>query len=187
MKLLSLFIVFFPSFLLANELQLDVSEEEWSEPVPEWGIAIGVRTASIPYHAAEDDSVSDFVPKLYYEGDHLYLRGEYGGLRFWQEENYSLSILGRYRYFDIPKQYQREFHGTNIDMGLQFEYLFKPNFPLQLELLSDSDGNSYGNVNLRYQIDYNDFDIDSIVLCVIKVVSLIIYITVLVLMILAAI
>jgi outer membrane protein len=66
----------------------------------------------------------------------------------------------RHRYVDISKQYQQQFHGTNIDTGLQFEYLFKLNFPLQLELLSDSNSNSYGNVNLRYQIDYHDFDIN---------------------------
>jgi len=160
MKLIPLLLFLIPSFLFANTEQLQEVNETWSEPVPEWGIAIGARTASIPYVAAEEDTVSDFVPKMYFEGDYLFLRGEYGGLRFFERQDYSFSVLGRYRYFDIPKQYQREFHGTNIDMGLQFEYLFKPNFPLQLELLSDVDGNSYSNINLRYQVDYNDFDID---------------------------
>jgi MipA family protein len=50
--------------------------------VPEWGIAIGARVVSIPYGVTEDDNVSDFVPKLYFEGEYLYLREEYGGLRF---------------------------------------------------------------------------------------------------------
>ncbi len=108
---------------------MQMADKNWLEPVPE----IGSRTASIPYHAAEEGSVSDFVPKMYYEGDYFYLRGEYGGLRFFEGDNYSISLLGRYRYFDIPKQYQRDFHGTNIDMGLQFEYLFNANSPLQLE------------------------------------------------------
>ena len=146
--------------MLANEIGQREKNTHGANLVPEWGIAIGARVVSIPYGVAEDDNVSDFVPKLYFEGEYLYLRGEYGGLRFFEQDNYSASILGRYRYFDIPKQYQREFHGTNIDMGLQLEYLLKPNLPLQIELLSDSDGNSYGNVNLVYQVDYNDFDID---------------------------
>ena len=150
MKSLSLWLFIFPVFTWADTDRVEENKKNWSEPVPEWGIVIGSRTATIPYGAAEDDTVSDFVPKMYFEGDYLYLRGEYGGLRFFEGDNYNFSLLGRYRYFDIPKQYQREFHGTNIDLGLQFEYLFKANFPLQLELLSDVDGNSYANANLRY-------------------------------------
>jgi len=160
MKRIFAVLLFIPLSLFANsEVQIN-SPEKWSEPVPDWGIAIGFRNASIPYAVAEDSHVSDFVPKMYYEGDHLFLRGEYGGFRFFDKEKYNFSVLGRYRYFDIPEQYQREFKGTNIDMGLQFEYLLKPNVPMQLDLLSDADGNSYANVNLRYQIDYKDFDFD---------------------------
>lgn len=160
MKLFYTLLILLPSLAWADESIQKDKQEAWSEPVPEWGLAIGTRTASIPYTDSEDSTVSDFVPKMYYEGDYLFLRGEYGGLRFFEREKYNLSILGKYRYFDIPMEYQNEFQGTNIDMGLQFEYLFKPHFPLQLDLLSDSDGNSYGNVNLRYQIDYKDWDID---------------------------
>ncbi|WP_022942365.1 MipA/OmpV family protein [Psychromonas hadalis] len=161
MKLLYLFFfLLLPSLLFAQQGSVQTEPQKRAESIPEWGIVIGSRTASIPYHAAEESTVTDFVPKMYYEGDYLYLRGEYGGLRFFEREQYNFSVIGRYRYFDIPQQYQREFHGTNIDMGLQAEYLFKANFPLQLELLSDSDGNSYGNVNLRYQVDYKDFDIE---------------------------
>lgn len=160
MKLVSLLLLLFSSFFVASSEISQHPPETWSEPVPEWGIAIGSRTASIPYVAAQEATVSDFVPKMYYEGDYIYLRGEYGGFRFFEQQKYNISVLGRYRYFDIPKQYQREFKGTNIDMGLQFEYLFKPNFPLQLEFLSDTQGNSYTNINLRYQLDYKHFDID---------------------------
>lgn len=160
MKLLYLLLLLLPFSIFAQQDPALLEKNKWSESVPEWGIAVGVRTASIPYTGSPEETVSDFVPKMYYEGDYIFLRGEYGGVRFFEGEDYSLSVLGRYRYFDIPAQYQREFKGTNIDMGLQFEYRFQPNFPLQLELLSDVDGNSYGNVNLRYEIDYKDFDID---------------------------
>ena len=82
MKSLSLLLFLFSSFIFANPEISQHPVEVWSEPVPEWGIAIGVRTASIPYQAAEEGTVSDFVPKMYYEGDYLFLRGEYGGFRF---------------------------------------------------------------------------------------------------------
>ncbi|PKF61706.1 MltA-interacting MipA family protein [Psychromonas sp. psych-6C06] len=160
MPLFYLFLFIFPSALLASEALNSETKATWSETVPDWGIAIGVRNASIPYDISQESHVNDFVPKMYYEGEYIFLRGESGGLRFYQEEKFSASILGRYRYFDIPKEFQREYKGTNIDMGLQFEYLLQPHFPLQLELLSDVYGNSYGNANLRYQIDHNDWDID---------------------------
>ncbi|WP_019613637.1 MipA/OmpV family protein [Psychromonas ossibalaenae] len=128
-------------------------------PVHEWGIAVGLRNAHIPF-VTDDDVVTDFVPKLFYEGEHLYLRGEYGGLRFYQQDDYNFSVLGRYRYFDFPAQYQNEFQGTKIDFGLQFEYLFAPNFPLQIELMSDNDGRTYLNNHLRYALKAGSWDID---------------------------
>lgn len=139
--------------------QQPLSAELLAIPEPDWGIAIGVRTARIAFDT-DDRVVHDFVPKMYYEGDYVFLRGEHGGLRFYQKQNYSFSVLGRYRYFDIPKQYQNQFKGTKIDLGLQFEYLLKEYTPLQFELMSDSNGHPYANVNLLYQIDYNNFDIE---------------------------
>ena len=70
-------------------------------------------------------------------------------------------MLGRFRYFDIPAQYQNKFKGSNIDAGLQFEFNIDHNLPYQLELMSDPDGNYYLNNHLRHQIDLGDFDFDS--------------------------
>jgi len=159
-----LLLLFFPGALLASEDPLTTESilavnTTQALPVHEWGIAVGVRSAHIPF-VTSDKTVNDFVPRMYYEGEHLFLRGEHGGLRLFQQAQYNFSVLGRYRYFDIPVEYQNQFQGTNIDLGLQFEYLFKPNFPLQLELMSDSDGHGYGNLNLRYAIDYKNFDVD---------------------------
>ena len=61
---------------------------------------------------------------MYYEGEILFVRGEKGGLRFFKAPKYSFSVVGNYRYFDIPAQYQNKLHGTSIDGGLQFEYLY---------------------------------------------------------------
>jgi outer membrane protein len=136
-----------------------LSAEPLAMPEPDWGIAIGVRTARIAFDT-DDRTVSDFIPKMYYEGDYVFLRGEHGGIRFYQEQDYSFSVLGRYRFFDIPAKYQNEFKGSRIDIGLQYEYLLQPHVPLQFELMSDTDGRAYANANLLYQIDYNDFDFE---------------------------
>ncbi|MEH6451895.1 MAG: MipA/OmpV family protein [Psychromonas sp.] len=127
-------------------------------PEPDWGIAVGLRSAHIPF-ATDEKVVSDFVPKMYYEGEHIFLRGENGGIRFYQDQDYTFSVLGHYRFFDIPAVYQNEFKGSRIDLGLQYEYLIKPNVPLQFELMSDSDGRTYGNANLLYKLESEDFDI----------------------------
>jgi len=140
-------------------LQQPLSAEVLAIPEPDWGIAIGVRTARIAFDT-DDRTVSDFVPKMYYEGDYVFLRGEHGGLRFYQKQDYSFSVLGRYRFFDIPAEFQNEFKGTRIDIGLQYEYLLQPNIPLQFELMSDVDGRAYANANLLYQMNYNNFDIE---------------------------
>lgn len=160
----SVFFQVIACFFYVQESVANVSSQNeisgYSVAEPEWGIAIGSRIAAIPFTDAEDDTVSDFVPKMYYEGEYLFLRGETGGLRFWEENSYNLSVLGRYRYFDIPEFYQKEYHGTNIDLGFQFEYFLAESMPLQLALLSDSDGRTYGDLNLLYHMDLNDYDIE---------------------------
>jgi outer membrane protein len=137
-----------------------LSVEPLAVPEPDWGIAIGSRTATIAFTNAEDDNVTDFVPKMYFEGNYLFLRGETGGLRFWNEQSYNLSVLGRYRYFDIPELYQSDYQGTNIDMGLQFEYFLTPDMPLQIDVMSDTDGNSYSDLGVQYRLDVDDFDFE---------------------------
>nr|QXF14404.1 hypothetical protein BCCFPMHH_00007 [uncultured bacterium] len=135
-------------------------DNDYPTPEPDWGIAIGSRTATIPYKNSPDDTVRDFVPKMYYEGEYLFLRGETGGLRFWDGGKYSFSLLGRYRYFDIPLEAQKQYQGTNIDSGLQLEYLISENLPIQLELMTDADGRSYADLGAIYRMDIDDFDIE---------------------------
>ena len=111
-----------PLSLFAAEIVDTKKEIKYHQDEADWGIAIGTRTATIAFINAEDDTVSDFVPKMYYEGEYLFLRGETGGLKLWKTENHQVSLLGRYRYFDIPELYQKDYHGTNIDTGVQLEY-----------------------------------------------------------------
>jgi outer membrane protein len=68
-------LLLFSSLVLAGETKLQKSSNSLPQAMSDWEIAIGSRTASIPYVVAENNSVSDFVPKMYFEGASLYLRG----------------------------------------------------------------------------------------------------------------
>ncbi len=135
-----------------------IFEKSWPHEEPEWGIAIGQRSASIPFSDEKDKKVGDFITKYYYEGEYVFLRGDHGGVHFYKQPKYNFSAIGNIRFLDIPKNMQNEFHGSKIDIGLQMEYFFQPNFPIQYEYLVDLKGNNYGNINLRYAFDYYDFD-----------------------------
>ena len=137
------------------------TEKSGSKEEPEWGLSVGSRTATIAFKGIDqiaDDSVSDFVAKFYYEGEHVFLRGDRGGVHFYKQPKYNFSAIGEMRFFDVPAEMQNEFHGSNIDLGLQMEYFFTENLLIQYEYMSDVNGNDYGNVNLRYSFDYSDFD-----------------------------
>ena len=70
-----------------------------------WGIAIGYRIADIPY-PAKDGHVDDFIPLLFYDSDLFFVRGLTGGANLYREGPWQFSLLGRYRYLDIPEEYQ---------------------------------------------------------------------------------
>lgn len=108
---------------------------------PPWGIAMGVRYAKIPFHA-DDSTVADVFPLLYFEGKHIFLRGKEGGFKLWQNPSgeSGVNLLGRYRFFDIPKEFQNEIRGDALDMGIQAYWNLQHDLLLEAELLSDVDG-----------------------------------------------
>ncbi len=88
-------------------------------PEKDWGIAVGIRSAKIPYFAKED-RVDDFIPLLYYDGDLFFIRGLTGGIKLYQKDEWQFNFIGRYRYFDIPAEYQNLINvilfNSNINM-----------------------------------------------------------------------
>lgn len=99
-------------------------DEPATEPTSvqaDWGIGTAVRTASIPY-ASQNDSVSSFVPMLFYEGERWFWRGTGGGVHLFseKEEKWELNALGRLRFVDLPSEYQNSLQGDDVDFGLQF-------------------------------------------------------------------
>lgn len=150
-------------FAVENDSSLITSEKEQKEKAQkekDWGVGFVQRISSIPY-AGTSGFVYDVVPELYYEGEYLFLRGTYGGLRFVNYEAISLSLMGAFRYFDIPQADQNAFQGSDVDAGLQFEYVFADNAQYQLEWMSDSKKNYYINNHLRHQYAGEYFYLDS--------------------------
>ena len=90
----------------------------YADGVPEknWGLAVGIRHAVIPFKA-KDDSVQDFIPLMFYDGDIFFIRGLSGGIKLYNKNEWQFSLLARYRYFDIPSEYQNLAQGIALDFG----------------------------------------------------------------------
>ena len=114
-----------------------------------WGIAIGYRVAKIPY-PAKDESVDDFIPLMFYDGDILFIRGLTGGAKLYKEGPWQFSLLGRYRYLDIPEEYQNRVQGNELDVGGEVRYFFDNNFEASLELMTDNHSRYYSSLGARY-------------------------------------
>ena len=130
-------------FSLAFTASADTTEEG------NWGIAIGYRYAGIPY-PAKDEYVDDFIPLLFYDGDTFFIRGLTGGVKLYDEDAWQFSLLGRYRYLDIPEQYQNRVQGNEFDLGGEVKYRFDNNFEASFEIMSDDDSRYYSSLGARY-------------------------------------
>ena len=125
--------------------------DDGQEP-PMWGLAMSVRSATVPY-AGEIDRVNDLIPLLYYEHNRLFVHGLTAGYRIYDTPTLQLSALGRYRFFDIPAEYQKESRGNAFDMGGQMKHWLSPSFDTDFELLSDSKGRVHANLRANYLRD----------------------------------
>jgi outer membrane protein len=110
-----------------------------------WGIAMGLRSATIPFDANKS-TVNDVVPLIFYENGPLFIDGLEFGYRVWETEKWQLSPFARYRFFDIPMEYQNEVRESGLDVGGQFAYHFSNWFHLDFELLSDQSGRWHANL-----------------------------------------
>lgn len=115
---------------------------------PFWGVAMGLRFANIPFDAS-DSTATDVFPLFYYEGEHVFLRGFEGGFKLIDNDNFGLNLVGRYRFFDIPREQQNAARGDALDMGPQFVLPLTENTRAEVELLTDVDGNTHANLRLH--------------------------------------
>ena len=123
-----------------------------------WGIAMGFRIARIPYPASEKQ-VSDVIPLLFFNNRYVFIRGQTGGLKVYDKDEWQVSLIGRYRYFDIPARFQNEIRGNGLDLGLQAKYRFSPELQSNLELLQDDEGRAHASIDARYAWDIGSWEL----------------------------
>ncbi len=138
--------------LLALPVQANLNEYD------PWGIAMGFRIARIPFPAS-DKQVADVIPLLFFNNKYVFLRGMTGGLKLYDKDEWQLSLIGRYRYFDIPARYQNEIRGNGLDLGFQGKYRFSPELQSNLELLSDDEGRFHASIDSRYAWDSGSWEL----------------------------
>ena len=127
-------------------------------PEKDWGIAAGFRIARIPY-PTDEQQVSDFIPLMFYDGDILFIRGLTGGAKLYNKDKWQFSLIGRYRYFDIPAEYQNLIRGNSLDAGGELKYRITEEFETNFEVMTDNDSRYYSSLNVRYHLDSGPWDI----------------------------
>lgn len=118
----------------------------------QWGVAMGLRSATIAFDA-EQDRVNDVVPLFFYEGERLFLHGLTAGYRLVDRARWELSALARYRFFDIPKEYQNQVREDGLDFGGQFKYRISTHFETDFELLTEEHGRTHANIVANFPFE----------------------------------
>ncbi len=127
-----------------------------AEKEKQWGIAGVVRTASIPY-ATDTETVSTFIPMMFFENDYVFINGMEGGIFLYQESDWQFSALMRLRYFDLPKEAQNQAGGDVVDTGFQARYHINEEWFFDSELMVDPEFRAYMNFRLGAEIESGDW------------------------------
>jgi len=127
-----------------------------------WGIAMGLRVANIPFKA-QKDTVYDIIPLIFYDNGRFFIEGLEMGYRIFKGDRWQLSPLGRYRFFDIPKEYQNAVREDGMDLGGQFTYQFTKQFHTDFEVLSDRNGFIHANLVPTFKFSLNRWDLSTYV------------------------
>lgn len=137
--------VIVPAFSWATDNSTtQVTKHAYSEQ--DWGIAIGMRYAEIPFATASGDrSVTDVVPLMFYDNKLVFIHGLEGGVKLINTDQVKLNGLLRYRWFDIPADVQNQVRGDSWDSGIQLRYRMG-DWDLRGEFMSDGDGRVYTDV-----------------------------------------
>jgi len=134
------------------------TDDESTQAPDLWGISLAYRIAEIPY-ASDEDTVSDVVPLIFYENGRFFWRGLEAGYTFADYDEWSLSVLGRYRFFDIPAEFQNRIRGNGTDLGLRYRFKFTEELNTDIELMDDTHGRTHANFRLNYDLDSGDWDV----------------------------
>jgi len=134
-----------------------LAEKKKTKAPEKWGIAMGIRSARIPFDA-DKSVVNDVLPLFFYDNGRLFIDGLEAGYRLFQGKNWQLSPFARYRFFDIPKEFQNDIREDGLDLGGQFTYHFSNWFHTDFEVLSDQNGRIHANLTPSFEFERGDWD-----------------------------
>ncbi len=135
-----------------------LSAHAYEVPEKDWGIAMGIRNAKIPYPAKEE-RVNDVVPLMFYDGDIFFIRGLTGGAKLYNKDKWQFSLIGRYRYFDIPAEFQNLVRGNALDIGGELKYRINNDFETNFEIMTDDESRYYSALNARYSWESGSWEL----------------------------
>ncbi|MEZ8104021.1 MipA/OmpV family protein [Vibrio cortegadensis] len=128
----------------------------------EWGIAAMYRTTSIPFDTAGgDQTVSTFVPMMFFENEYVFVDGIEGGVFLYnsEESDWRVSALTRMRFIDIPQSAQNANEGDTADFGVQLQYIIDDTWSFDSELMTDDDLHFHSNFRLNGQYEFGDWEL----------------------------
>lgn len=141
MKIQKLLLITFT--VLLTSISTFSAEEVTRDEPEDWGLGMGFRNAQIPYETTKD-SVSDVVPLFFYKGKKLTIHGLSAGYRFIDfNKKSSISAVTKYRFFDIPAEYQNSIRGSSFDFGFEYAYLTDQQYKLTASILFDGSMRGY--------------------------------------------
>ena len=80
---------------------------------------MGFRISQSPF-ADSDDTNLDIYPLFFYENGDFYLDGLEAGYRLFKGGQWSAGPVARYRFFDVPVDYQDKTWRDALDLGGKF-------------------------------------------------------------------
>ncbi|XNK61664.1 MipA/OmpV family protein [Vibrio sp. TBRI6] len=126
----------------------------------DWGIAAIYRMASIPFKTENgDQTVSTFVPMMFFDNEHVFIDGMQAGAYLYQGDNIEFNALMRMRFVDIPASAQNAHQGDTFDFGAQLRYQFSQNWQLDTELMSDKDMRFHVNLSASANYQWGDWQL----------------------------
>jgi len=134
-------IVLLLSILSASGVYGDSYKEQ------DWGIGASMRLSTIVY-GGEDEYSQNFVPMLFFDNEHFYLRGIEAGVKLYSDESFRLSAITRVRYVDIAKEHQNKLQVDGNDIGLQLQYRPNDTLFIDIEAMDDLDQRFFSNLRV---------------------------------------
>ncbi|KPZ69728.1 MltA-interacting protein MipA [Shewanella sp. P1-14-1] len=144
----------------SNTTQTSKTQESESEKYfpSTWGVGIGMRRADIPY-ATEADVVTDVMPLIEFENDYFFIDGLEAGVHLWSHQEHQVNLYTRFRFVDIPQEYQNQTQSDAFDFGVQYRFQ-KDGLEADVAFLSDGDKRYYAYTRTQYHWTAGDWQLN---------------------------